>query len=48
MSKNKHFNPDGKEFLKLTQWELENLHLPPVTTTKALPRSSFCAGGWDS
>ncbi|MCP4361741.1 MAG: hypothetical protein GY796_27330 [Chloroflexi bacterium] len=32
MSKNKHFNPDGKEFLKLTEWELGNLHLPPVTT----------------
>ena len=32
MSKNKHFKPDGKEFLKLTKWELGNLHLPPVTT----------------
>ena len=32
MSKHKHFKPDGREILKLTQWELENLHLPPVTT----------------
>ena len=33
MSKNKLIEPDGKETLKLTKWELENLHLPPVTTT---------------
>jgi hypothetical protein len=32
MSKHKHFKPDGREILKLTRWELENLHLPPVTT----------------
>jgi hypothetical protein len=32
MSKHKHFKPDGRETLKLTKWELENLHLPPVTT----------------
>jgi hypothetical protein len=32
MSKHKGFMPDGREILKLTQWELENLHLPPVTT----------------
>ena len=23
---------EGKENLKLTEWELTNLHLPPVTT----------------
>ncbi len=23
---------DGREILRLTKWELENLHLPPVTT----------------
>ena len=23
---------EGKENLKLTEWELKNLHLPPVTT----------------
>jgi hypothetical protein len=32
MSKHNHSEPDGREILKLTQWELENLHLPPVTT----------------
>ena len=32
MSKNKHYVPDGREILKLTKWELKNLHLPPVTT----------------
>lgn len=32
MSKHKHFGPDGIKTLKLTKWELENLHLPPVTT----------------
>ena len=32
MSKNKHSKPDGRETLKLTKWELQNLHLPPVTT----------------
>jgi len=32
MSKHKRFRPDGRETLKLTKWELENLHLPPVTT----------------
>jgi len=32
MSKRKRFRLDGRETLKLTKWELENLHLPPVTT----------------
>lgn len=32
MSRHEHSNPDGRETLKLTRWELENLHLPPVTT----------------
>jgi hypothetical protein len=32
MSKHKHCKPDVRETLKLTKWELENLHLPPVTT----------------
>jgi hypothetical protein len=32
MSKHKPFKPDGRETLKLTKWELANLHLPPVTT----------------
>lgn len=32
MSKHNHFNPDGRGILQLTRWELENLHLPPVTT----------------
>lgn len=32
MSKDEHAKPDDRETLKLTQWELENLHLPPVTT----------------
>jgi len=32
MSKQKHSKPDGRETLKLTKWELRNLHLPPVTT----------------
>ena len=27
-----HFKPDDRETLKLTKWELKNLHLPPVTT----------------
>ena len=32
MSQNQHSNLDGREILRLTKWELENLHLPPVTT----------------
>ena len=32
MSKHKRLRPDGRETLILTRWELENLHLPPVTT----------------
>ena len=32
MSRYEHSNPDGRETLRLTKWELENLHLPPVTT----------------
>ena len=32
MSKRKRVGSHGKETLKLTRWELENLHLPPVTT----------------
>ena len=32
MSRYKHSKPDGREILRLTKWELENLHLPPVTT----------------
>jgi hypothetical protein len=32
MSKRKQFEPNDREILKLTKWELENLHLPPVTT----------------
>jgi len=32
MSRHERSNPDGRETLKLTKWELENLHLPPVTT----------------
>ncbi len=32
MNKRERFNPDVGESLKLTRWELENLHLPPVTT----------------
>ena len=28
----KNLSVEGKETLKLTEWELENLHLPPVTT----------------
>jgi len=32
IGKNKHYVPDGREILKLTKWELRNLHLPPVTT----------------
>ncbi|RTR32004.1 hypothetical protein [Shewanella atlantica] len=32
MNKDEHAKPDGRETLQLTQWELENLHLPPVTT----------------
>jgi hypothetical protein len=32
MSKHMHFKPDDRETLKLTKWELNNLHLPPVTT----------------
>ena len=27
-----YFKPDDRETLKLTKWELNNLHLPPVTT----------------
>ncbi len=27
-----HFKSDDRETLKLTKWELKNLHLPPVTT----------------
>jgi hypothetical protein len=32
MCKHMHFKPDDRETLKLTKWELKNLHLPPVTT----------------
>ncbi len=32
MNKDEHAKPDGRETLNLTQWEIENLHLPPVTT----------------
>ncbi len=32
MSKHERLRPDGRETLKLTEWERENLHLPPVTT----------------
>lgn len=32
MSKREHFESDDKETLKLTEWELANTHLPPVTT----------------
>jgi len=32
MSKGKRLTRDGRETLTLTRWELENLHLPPVTT----------------
>jgi len=32
MNKHNHLNPDARETLKLTKWELENHHLPPVTT----------------
>jgi len=32
MGLNQHSRLDGREILRLTQWELENLHLPPVTT----------------
>ena len=32
MSNHNHLNPNSKETLKLTKWELKNLHLPPVTT----------------
>ena len=32
MSRHERSNPDGRDTLKLTKWELENLHLPPVTT----------------
>jgi len=32
MSKDEHAKPGDRETLKLTPWELENLHLPPVTT----------------
>jgi len=32
MSQNQHSKLDGGEILRLTKWELENLHLPPVTT----------------
>lgn len=32
MRKHDHDIPDGREVLKLTEWELKNLHLPPVTT----------------
>jgi len=32
MSKDDHTKPDDRETLTLTPWELENLHLPPVTT----------------
>ena len=32
MSEHKHFKPNGRVTLKLTKWELKNLHLPPVTT----------------
>ncbi len=28
----KNFSVEGKETLKLTEWEVANLHLPPVTT----------------
>ncbi|MGL1862366.1 MAG: hypothetical protein OCC46_07570 [Pseudodesulfovibrio sp.] len=32
MGEHNHIHSDDKEILKLTKWELENLHLPPVTT----------------
>ena len=32
MSRYEHSMTDGRETLRLTKWELENLHLPPVTT----------------
>ena len=28
MSQNQHSKLDGRETLRLTKWELENLHLP--------------------
>lgn len=32
MSEHNHFKPNGRVTLKLTKWELKNLHLPPITT----------------
>jgi hypothetical protein len=32
MSKHIPVDLDGREILKLTEWELANFHLPPVTT----------------
>ena len=41
-----NFAVEGKETLKLTEWEAANLHLPPVTTVtlyKVLSPLSSCA-----